>query len=252
MVTKDELEAASRRWQARAAKYDPSKTWYDKTVLHLPAICEAVRRTMGTPAAQHAADLIWRLVLVEVEEFIAAGGAMKADVDSIGYGAVVLAVTPTLLEAIAEITPDAYPLNAYSVFMSNIDDGLREPWTRDGVLALRRLVSMPATGRDPAQEEPRETVLLGRALAHLTPEDARLVRKVVCGAAAAAGDGHDRHLIGVCRGGGGDAAGPRGRAAPLGTCRLRARGLLSSRDARPLFWREGTLLLAMFPGPSHW
>jgi hypothetical protein len=182
MVTKDELEAASRRWQARAAKYDPAKAWYDKTVLHLPAICEAVRGTMGTPAAQHAADLIWRLVLVEVDEFIAFGSAAEAKVDSITYGAVVLGIIPFMLEAVEEIgiSTTNYPLNTYATFMTNIDHGLRELWTRDGVLVLRRLIGMPAAVMDPAQEEPRETVLLGRLLAHLTPEDARLVRKVVC------------------------------------------------------------------------
>jgi hypothetical protein len=180
MATKDELEAATRRWQARAAKYDPAKAWYDKTVLHLPAICEAVRGGMGTPAAQHTADLIWRLVLVEVDEFIAAGDAAEAVVDSIVYGGAVLSAIPGMLEAIAEITPDAYPLNAYATFMANIDDGLREPWTRNGVLALRRLVGMPVAVMDPAQEEPRETVLLGRALARLTPEEARRVRNVCC------------------------------------------------------------------------
>ena len=173
MATKDELEAASRRWQARAAKYDPAKEWYDKTVLHLPAISQAVRGTRGTPAAQHAADLLWRLVLVEVDEFFAGG-------DSIAYGAVVLGIAPLMLDAIEQITPNAYPLNSYAILMKNIDDGLREPWTRDGVLALRRLVGAPIRTADPAQEEPKHTVLLGRALARLAPEDARLVRKTVC------------------------------------------------------------------------
>lgn len=42
------------------------------------------------------------------------------------------------------------------------------------------MVGTPATGMDPAQEAPRETVLLAQTLARLTPEDARLVRKVVC------------------------------------------------------------------------
>jgi len=173
MATKDELEAASRRWQARAAKYDPAKEWYDKTVLHLPAICRAVRGMMGTLAAQYAADLLWRLVLVEVDEFLAGG-------DSIAYGAVVLGIAPLMLDAIEQITPNAYPLNSYAILMKNIDDGLREPWTRDGVEALRHLVGVPATGMDPAQMEPKETVLLGRAMVHLTPEEARVVRRTVC------------------------------------------------------------------------
>ena len=64
--------------------------------------------------------------------------------------------------------------------MMHIEHGLREPWTRDGVEALRRLVGGSIMPADPAEDEPRQTVLLGRALAHLTPEDARLVRKTVC------------------------------------------------------------------------
>ena len=73
------------------------------------------------------------------------------------------------------------------------------------------MVGTPATGMDPAQEAPRETVLLAQTLARLTPEDARLVRKVVCELlplppAKHAGDRSD--LAGVREGGGQDAAGP--------------------------------------------
>jgi hypothetical protein len=174
------LEAASRRWQARAAKYDPAKEWYTKTVLHFPAICAAVRGTMGIVAQQQAIDLIWRLVLLEVDEFIASGDAGEAMVDSTAYGAVVLGIVPYLLDAIEHIAPNAYPLNSYATFMMNIDHGLREPWTRDGVEALRRLVGVPAMALDPAHVEPRETVLLGRAVVHPTPEEARVVRRTVC------------------------------------------------------------------------
>jgi hypothetical protein len=172
MTTKDELEAAAGRWHARAAKYDPAKAWYDKTVLHLPGICPAARGESGSEAERAAADLLWRLVLVEVDEFL-------AGVDGPAYGAIVLGVVPHMLAAVEQITPAVLPLNAYSRFMTAIDCGLREPWTLDGVEALRRLVGVPIAA-DPAQDEPRQTVLLGRVLAHLTPEDARLVRKVVC------------------------------------------------------------------------
>ena len=55
-------------------------------------------------------------------------------------------------------------------FITAIDCGLREPWTLEGVEALRRLVGVPTAMADPAQEEPRQTVLLGRLLAHLSTE----------------------------------------------------------------------------------
>jgi hypothetical protein len=81
-----------------------------------------------------------------------------------------------MLAAVEQITPAVLPLNAYSLFMTAIDHGLREPWTPDGVDALRRLVGAPDTGEDPV----RETVLLGRLLAHLTSAEARRVREVCC------------------------------------------------------------------------
>jgi hypothetical protein len=151
-------------------------------VLHFPAICEAVRGTAVPAVQQQAADFIWRLVLVEVDEFLAAGPAAETKVDGTAYGAVVLGVIPFMLEAIEEIgiTTTNNPVNAYATFMMNIDLGLREPWTRDGVEALRRLFGAPSTVMDPAQEEPKQIVLLGRALVYLAPEEARLVRKVVC------------------------------------------------------------------------
>jgi clan AA aspartic protease len=177
---KDELEAAAGRWHARAAKYDPAGQWYDKTVLHLPGICPAARGESGPEAERVADELLWRLVLVEVDEHLAADPTSENAIDGTAYGAVVLGAIPGMLEAIAQITPTILPLNAYSRLMTAIDCGLREPWTLDGVEALRRLVGGSIVPVDPAEDEPRQTVLLGRALAHLTPEDARLVRKTVC------------------------------------------------------------------------
>jgi hypothetical protein len=154
--------------------------WYDKTVRHLPGICRAVRGASGPEAERAAIDLIWRLVLVEVDEHLAADATPEPPVDGPTYGAIVLGIVPCLLDAIEQINTTHYPLNAYSLLMTAIDCGLREPWTFDGVEALRRLVGGSVAPADPAEDEPRQTVLLGRALALLTPEDARLVRKVVC------------------------------------------------------------------------
>jgi hypothetical protein len=179
MTTKDELEAAARRWHARAAKFDPAGKWYDKTVLHLPGICAGARRELGPTAERQADELLWRLIGVEVSEHLCLNPESQDAVDSAAYGAVVLGIIPYMLETIEQITPGTYTLNAYHTLMTAIDRGLREPWTLEGIEALRRLVGVSTAMVDPAQE-PRQTVLLGRVLAHLTPEEAHLVRRVVC------------------------------------------------------------------------
>jgi hypothetical protein len=179
MTTKDELEAAARRWHARALKYDPAGKWYDKTVLHFPGICAGARRELGPAAERQADELLWRLIGAEVSEHLGLNPESDDAVDSAVYGALVLGIIPFMLEAVEQITPGTYALNAYHIFMTAIDRGLREPWTLEGVEALRRLVGVSTAMVDPAQE-PRQTVLLGRVLAHLTPEEARLVRRVVC------------------------------------------------------------------------
>jgi hypothetical protein len=117
---------------------------------------------------------------VEVSAHLGVDPESEDAVDSAASWAVVLGIIPFMLEAIEQITPGTYAVNAYHTFMAAIDCGMREPWTLEGVEALRRLVGVPTAVTDPAKEEPRQTVLLGRALAHLPPEEARLVRKVVC------------------------------------------------------------------------
>jgi hypothetical protein len=179
-MSREALEKAAGRWHARAAKYDPAGQWYDKTVLHLPGICPAARGESGPEAERAADELLWRLVLVEMDEHLASNSPSENTVDGPAYGAIVLGIVPFMMEAIGQIGTTSYPLNAYSLLMTAIDCGLREPWTLDGVEALRRLVGGSIMPADPAQDEPRQTVLLGRALAHLTPEDARFVRKTVC------------------------------------------------------------------------
>jgi hypothetical protein len=129
MTTKDELEAAARRRHARAAKYDPAGTWYDKTFLHLPGLCAAARREMEPPAERQADELLWRLITVEVNEHLGVNPESENAVDSAVYVAVVLGIIPFMLEAVEQITPGAYALNAYHTLHNG--DRLRPARTVD-------------------------------------------------------------------------------------------------------------------------